>query len=83
MPKTVKYYICPMVIEWSRITIGSSFLPVREPISMPNQGEGFLAVFYTREEYDKVHPGFDPWIAKFTIMDTTDDKVKVMATIDG
>jgi len=67
-PKTITVYVCPKIVEWKTITIGSTFSPVREPIVMPGQGQGYLAVFYTREEYDLVHPGFDPWIFKFTVM---------------
>ena len=67
-PKTITVYVCPKIVEWNAITIGSKFSPVRETLVMPNQGQGYLAVFYTREEYDLVHPGFDPWVFKFTVM---------------
>ena len=67
-PKTITVYVCPKIVEWNTITIGREFSPVRETLVMPNQGQGYLAVFYSREEYDMVHPGFDPWVFKFTVM---------------
>ena len=67
-PKTITVYVCPKIVEWSTITIGSEFSPVRETLVLPGQGQGYLAVFYSREEYDLVHPGFDPWVFKFTVM---------------
>ncbi len=69
-PKTITVYVCPMIIEWNRLSIGGKDNPVRGKLDMQSQGQGqgFLAVFYTREEYDLVHPGFDPWVFKFTVM---------------
>ena len=67
-PKTITVYVCPKIVEWKTITIGIEFSPIRETLSMPHHGQGYLAVFYSREEYDLVHPGFDPWVFKFTVM---------------
>ena len=67
-PKTITVYVCPKSVEWSTITIGSDFSPIRETLVMPGQGQGYLAIFYSREEYDLVHPGFEPWVFKFTVM---------------